>query len=94
MYSMYTFDAEVSMRQAVITARVDGETADKIGHIASCTGRSRSWLVAKALKEFADREAAFIAFVQEGIDAVDRGETVDEAEADRRIDSMLRDLPE
>lgn len=82
------------MRDAVITARVDPGTAEKIGLIASSTGRSRSWLVAKALKEFADRESEFLAFVQEGVDAADRGETVDEAEADRRIDALLRDTPE
>ena len=80
------------MRNAVITARVDDETAGKIELIANYTGRSRSWLAAKALKSYADQESLFLGFVEEGHEAIERGEVVDEAEANRRIASLLERL--
>jgi|JI9StandDraft_2_1071091.scaffolds.fasta_scaffold557830_2 predicted transcriptional regulator len=80
------------MRQAVLTARVDAETSEKLDEIAALTGRSRSWVAAAAVKAYVDSEAALLRDVQEALAAVGRGETVDAAEADRQIDQMLRDL--
>lgn len=80
------------MRQAVLTARVDAETSDKLDEIAAITGRSRSWVAAAAVKAYVDNEAALLRDVQQALDAVARGELVDEAEADRQIEVMLRNL--
>ncbi len=80
------------MRNAVITARVDDDTADKFELIANYTGRSRSWHAAQALKSYADQEAQFLAFVDEGHQAIDHGEIVDQAEADRRISALIERL--
>jgi len=82
------------MRQAVITARVDSETAARIDEIAQRTGRTRSWLAAQAIRSYAEREAEFLAFIQAGIDQADRGELIGEAEMDAEIDAMLAELSE
>jgi len=80
------------MRQAVLTARVDSETSAKLDEIAALTGQSRSWVAAAAVKAYVDSEAALLRDVQDALAAVERGETVDAAEADRQIDQMLREL--
>ena len=80
------------MRTAVITARVDDETAGKIELLAKHTGRSRSWLAAKALKSYADQESLFLAFVEDGHAAIARGEVVDDAEAQRRIAGLIQNI--
>jgi predicted transcriptional regulator len=95
MYTFDTFAGERSvMRQAVITARVDSETAARIDEIAQRTGRTRSWLAAQAIRSYAEREAAFLAFIKEGEDAIARGDVLSEEEMDGEFDRMLADLGE
>jgi predicted transcriptional regulator len=80
------------MRQAVLTARIDSDLATKLDALAARTGRSRSWLTAEAVSRFVEHEVAYLEFVQEGLDAVARGEFLEEAEADQVIDAMLADF--
>jgi predicted transcriptional regulator len=80
------------MRQAVITARVDSETAARIDEIAQRTGRTRSWLAAQAIRNFAEREAEYLAFIKEGEDALDRGDVLTDEEMDVEFDRMLAEL--
>jgi predicted transcriptional regulator len=63
-------------KTAIVTTRLDQETLALVDQVASAQGRSRSWFTAQAIREVAEREAAYLAFVQEGIDAADRGELV------------------
>ncbi|MGN6375008.1 MAG: CopG family ribbon-helix-helix protein [Sphingomonas sp.] len=63
-------------KSAVITARIDAETSALVDRLAAAQGRSRSWFAAQAVRRMADEEAAFLAFVQEGVDAADRGEFI------------------
>ena len=46
-------------RPAAITARVDEATADKLDQLAEELDRSRSWLIAKAVQEYVERETEF-----------------------------------
>jgi predicted transcriptional regulator len=46
-------------RPAAITARVDEATADKLDQLAGELDRSRSWLIAKAVQEYVEREIEF-----------------------------------
>ena len=80
------------MPQAVVTARVDQELSDKLDKLAAAQGRSRSWLTARALENYVEQEGAFMAFVQVGIDAVDRGDWFDTAQMDVFFDELLVDL--
>ncbi|MEO7410975.1 MAG: ribbon-helix-helix protein, CopG family, partial [Sphingomicrobium sp.] len=66
----------VAMASSVITARLDPETLALVDRLSKAQGRTRSWFAARAIKQAAEAEAEFQAFVQEGIDAADRGELV------------------
>jgi len=76
-------------KSAVITARLDEETLAKVDRVASAQGRSRSRFAAQAIREAAEREAEFLAFVQEGIDAADRGELIPHEEVVAEIERMI-----
>jgi predicted transcriptional regulator len=72
-------------KSAVITARVDEETLALVDKVAKASGRSRAWIAAQAIREVAEREAEYLAFVQEGIDAADRGDLIPHDEVFRRL---------
>jgi predicted transcriptional regulator len=76
-------------KSAVITARVNEETLALVDRLASAEGRSRAWFVARAVREVAEREAEFQAFVQEGIDAVERGDVASHEEVMADLDAMI-----
>lgn len=76
-------------KSAVITARIDPETLALIDKVVASQGRSRSWFAARAIQRAAEYEADFLAFVQEGIDAADRGELVPHEEAMAELDAMI-----
>jgi predicted transcriptional regulator len=67
-------------KTSVISARVDADTLDLVDRIATAQGRSRSWFAAEAVRRMAAEEAAFLAFVQAGIDSADRGELIPQEE--------------
>lgn len=74
----------------VVTARVDPETAAKLDLIARTYGRSRSWLLAQAIKRYVDESCAYLAFVAEGADAADRGDVVAHDDVARHFDERFR----
>jgi predicted transcriptional regulator len=63
-------------KTAVITARLDPETLAGLDEIAGRQDRSRAYLVAKAVREMVEEEAAMRAFVQKGIDSADRDDMI------------------
>jgi len=77
-------------KTAVITARVDEETLALVDRVSKAHNRSRAWFVSRAITEAARKEAEFLAFVQEGIDAADRGELVPHDEVFERVRARRR----
>jgi len=73
----------------VVTTRLDNQTIDLVDRVASAGGHSRSKFVAMAVTEAARREAAFLAFVQEGIDDLDAGRTVPHDVVMAELDAMI-----
>jgi predicted transcriptional regulator len=63
-------------KTSVITARIDPETLAALDRLGERQDRSRAWLVGQAIKRYVEEEAAFLAFLKEGEDAIDRGEYV------------------
>lgn len=63
-------------KPVVISARIDETTAALLDKVAAAQGRSRAWLVAAAVKRMAEEETAYLAYVQEGFDAIERGDFV------------------
>lgn len=75
-------------KTAVISARIDEETLALVDRVTKASGRSRAWFAAEAIRHAAEREAEFLAFVQVGIDAVERGDVVPHDEVMARLRAM------
>ena len=72
-------------KTSVITARLDPETMALVDKVAKSHGRSRAWFAAYAIQRIAESEADFMAFVQVGIDAADRGDLIPQDEVFERV---------
>ena len=72
-------------KQTVVSARLDDETVALVEEIAAAQGRSRAWFVSQAVREHARREAEFLAFVQEGLDAAAAGDWISHDEMKRSV---------
>lgn len=65
----------MSSAETVSTSfRVSKEKIERIDAIATSMGRSRNWLLNKALDDILDHQSWFVAEVQKGIAAADKGE--------------------
>jgi RHH-type transcriptional regulator, rel operon repressor / antitoxin RelB len=65
------------MKTITIGARISEQLDRDLRTIAVATGRSKSWLVAEALKSYVETEREFIEAVEQGIRAADEGRLVD-----------------
>lgn len=63
-----------------ITARLDPETRDRLDLLAKSTERSRSWLVADAVRRYLEDESWQIAAIEEGVREADAGHFATDAE--------------
>lgn len=63
-------------KDVTITARIESGLSERLNRLASVQGRSKSWLVGKALKAYLDTELAFAEAVEEGIEEMRQGRTV------------------
>ena len=77
------------MKTITIGARISEQLDRDLRTLAVATGRSKSWLVAEALKSYVETEREFIEAVEQGIRAADEGRLVDHedvvAEFERRF---------
>lgn len=55
------------------TLRTDAETLEKLDNVARQLGRSRNWALNKAIEDFIEYHEWYIAKVQEGIEAAEKG---------------------
>jgi RHH-type rel operon transcriptional repressor/antitoxin RelB len=60
-----------------IGARISEQLDRDSRTLAAATGRSKSWLIAEALKSYVEAEKEFIEAVEERIKAADEGRLVD-----------------
>lgn len=66
------------------------EQEDKLGQIATQTGTVPERLVTNLVARFLDEETRFLAAVEKGIAAAERGELIDEEEMDARLEAMFK----
>jgi predicted transcriptional regulator len=64
------------MTRRTASIRVDDEKLDRLDKLAEAVDRPRSWLINQAIDRYLDEEEQFIAAVEEGIAAADRGELI------------------
>ena len=81
-----------AMKTITIGARISEQLDRDLRTLAAATGRSKSWLVAEALRSYVEAEKEFIEAVEEGVRAADEGRLVDHdavvAEFERRYRSV------
>lgn len=63
-------------KSAVVTTRVSPEVSEQLDRLAQRLGRSRAWVIQRAVTRYIEEESEFWRFVQDGIDAADRGELI------------------
>ena len=66
-----------------VTTRLDEETQSRLDQLAKATDRSRSWLVADAIRRYVEEEGWQVAAIEEGVRQADAGDfaTEDEVKA-------------
>ena len=66
-----------------VTTRIDEETQSRLDQLAKATDRSRSWLVADAIRRDVEEEGWQVAAIEEGVRQADAGDfaTEDEVKA-------------
>ena len=63
--------------QEIITVRVEHEVKERLERLAKATARSRSFLVAEAIRCYLDAEAWQVEQIMEGIEEADTEKLVD-----------------
>jgi predicted transcriptional regulator len=75
-----------------ITIRIPPEVRDKLDRIAELTDRSRSYVAADALREYADSELDAVEGIMRGLEDVRAGRTIPHEEAmailRKRVDAV------
>jgi predicted transcriptional regulator len=66
------------------------EQQAQLAQIATKAGTEPEQLVANVLARYLDEEARFLAAVEKGIAAAERGEFIEEEEMDVRLESMFK----
>ena len=56
-----------------VTARIDEETHGRLDQLAKATDRSRSWLIADAVRRYVEEESWQVAAIEEGVRQADAG---------------------
>ena len=66
------------------------EQEARLAQIASKTGTVPERLVTNVVERYLDEETRFLAAVEKGIAAADRGEFIEEDEMDARVEAMFK----
>ena len=66
-----------------VTTRIDEEPQSRLDQLAKAPDRSRSWLVADAIRRYVEEEGWQVAAIEEGVRQADAGDfaTEDEVKA-------------
>lgn len=67
-------------KSAIVTARLDADTAQALDAFAARRDRTRAWIVAQAVSRYLEEETHFEAFLQQGRDAIARGAVLTQEE--------------
>lgn len=75
-----------------ITTRLDAATLETLDRLAERYDRSRSWLVAQAVRQFVEREAEMLAIIEEGERSAREEPLISHEEMKRLITSKRTEL--
>lgn len=71
---------------------LDQETRDRLDRVAMAYERKRSWIIARAIQEYLDREEAFARAVEVGIESSDRGELLAHEDVMAEMEAVIEEL--
>ena len=74
----------------VVTARITDDVLADVDRIAEMRDRSRAWVLSRMIEKAVERELEFRAFIQEGVDAIDRGEFYTQEEMEEWVAGLKR----
>ncbi|MES2336974.1 MAG: hypothetical protein V4537_02620 [Pseudomonadota bacterium] len=74
---------------AKITASLDAQTFALVEKLAGAEGRSAEAFAAEAIRRVAESESDYRAFLQAGLDAIDRGDVVPHEDVMSMLDGMI-----
>ncbi len=77
------------MSSTTMTVRLSVEEKDRLEKLASRTSRSLSFLAARAIADYAERELAIVEGIEAGLADMRADRVVDHDEAMRRIEAVL-----
>lgn len=72
-----------------ISARIDASLLSGLDQLAEQYDRSRSWLVAQAVREYVERETEFMEFVKGGEDDIAAGRVHTQEEVETWIEDRI-----
>ena len=72
-----------------ISARIDAGILNDLDQLAERYDRSRSWLVAQAVREYVERETEFLEFVKAGEDDIAAGRVYTQEEVEAWIEARI-----
>jgi len=73
-------------KTAIVTARIDADLSGRLDTLATLHERSRASVIERAVRRYVEEELAFHAFIQEGVDAADRGEVYSQEEMEAWVE--------
>jgi len=74
-----------------MVVRFTPEQEAQLAQIATKSGTDTERLVTNVVVRYLDEEARFIAAVEKGLAAAERGEFIEEEEMDARLEAMFKD---
>lgn len=72
-----------------ISARIDAGVLNDLDQLAERYDRSRSWLVAQAVREYVERETEFLEFVKAGEDDIAAGRVYTQEEVETWLEERI-----
>ncbi len=72
-----------------VSARIDAGVLNGLDQLAERYDRSRSWLVAKAVREYVERETEFLEFIKAGEDDIAAGRVHTQEEMEAWIEERI-----
>jgi predicted transcriptional regulator len=78
-----------TVRDVVVSVRLESEMVGQLDELATEMDRSRSFLIAQAVRDFVEREYAHLCHVREGEQDLEAGRKVAHEEIEGWVDDLL-----
>ena len=77
-------------KSTVVTTRLDPATTEALDALAARLDRSRAWIISKAVATYVEEKTEFLDFIQEGEEAIERGDVYTQEQMEEWVQSLGR----